>query len=96
MDDNRDAKGLGHGKGYAYPHSFPEHHTGQQYLPTNLLGRVFYKPSTQGYEAEVAERVERWRKAQAAALGYDYPANPPGNKKDAADDTAAADSPRGK
>jgi len=96
MDDNRDAKGLGHGKGYAYPHSFPEHHTGQQYLPSNLLGRVFYKPSGQGYEAEVAERVERWRKAQATALGYDYPANVPGKNEDAANDTAASDSPRGK
>jgi len=73
MDSSRDGRGLGHGKGYQYPHSFPGHHTGQQYLPTALLGKSFYKPSDQGYEAEVAERLERWRKAQAAALGYDYP-----------------------
>ena len=90
MDANRDARGLGHGKGYEYPHSFPEHHTGQQYLPTALLGRVFYKPSDQGYEAGVAERVERWRKAQAAALGYEYP------PRDKENDTPAADPPRGK
>lgn len=90
MDANRDARGLGHGQGYEYPHSFPGHHTGQQYLPTTLLGRVFYKPSDQGYEAEVAERVERWRKAQAAALGYEFSPEDKGN------DTSAADPSRGK
>jgi len=91
MDTNRDAKGLGHGKGYAYPHSFPGHHTGQQYLPTNLLGRVFYNPSDQGYESHVQDRLERWRKAQAAALGYDYPQK---NDKDTAHDAAAPDPAR--
>jgi len=87
MDSSRDGRGLGHGKGYQYPHSFPGHHTGQQYLPTTLLGKSFYKPSDQGYEAEVAERLERWRKAQAAALGYDDPS--PENEHDhsAADTT---------
>ncbi len=90
MDNSRDARGLGHGQGYLYPHSFPEHHTGQQYLPSSMLGRIFYKPSDQGYEAEVVERVERWRKAQAVALGYEYP------PKDTEDDDSAADPPRGK
>jgi putative ATPase len=89
MDSSRDARGLGHGQGYQYPHSFPGHHTGQQYLPTALLGRIFYQPSGQGYEAEVAERLERWRKAQAAALGYNYP---PEEGED--HDDSAADSPR--
>jgi len=69
MDSNRDAKGFGHGKGYQYPHLFPGHFTPQQYLPTNLLGKEFYHPSDQGYESQVAGRVERWRKAQAQALG---------------------------
>ena len=69
MDASRDAKGFGHGQGYQYPHLFPGHFTGQQYLPTNLLGKPFYHPSDQGYEGEVSERVSRWRKAQAQALG---------------------------
>jgi putative ATPase len=30
MDSNRDARGLGHGQGYLYPHGFPEHHVPQQ------------------------------------------------------------------
>ncbi len=73
MDANRDAKGFGHGKGYQYPHMFEGHFTPQQYLPTGLLGTEFYKPSDQGYEAQVSERVARWRKAQAQALGVEKP-----------------------
>jgi len=68
MDDSRDAKGLGHGQGYDYPHDHKDHWTPQQYLPQTVLGRVFYKPSDQGYESEVKERVRRWREAQAQAL----------------------------
>lgn len=68
-DDNRDAKALGHGKGYQYPHSHPEHFLPQQYLPKEILGTYFYNPSNQGYEAAVAERLERWRAAQEKALG---------------------------
>jgi putative ATPase len=83
MDNSRDVRGLGHGKGYQYPHSFPEHFTPQQYLPRELLGNYFYKPSDQGYEAQVAERLARWRAAlQAAGLGE----KPQGN--DHADNSA--------
>jgi putative ATPase len=68
-DKNRDAKALGHGKGYVYPHDEPEHFAPQQYLPREVLGTYFYSPSDQGYEAEVSERLARWRAAQRAALG---------------------------
>ena len=68
MDGNRDANGLGHGQGYDYPHNHDGHWTPQQYLPKTLVGQVFYKPSDQGYEAEVGERLRRWREAQTKAL----------------------------
>jgi putative ATPase len=68
MDANRDAVGLGHGQGYQYPHNFPGHFLPQQYLPTPLLGMHFYKPSDQGYENQVAERLARWQAAQQAVL----------------------------
>jgi putative ATPase len=68
-DANRDAKALGHGKGYQYPHMHPDHYLPQQYLPNPLLGTYFYSPSSQGYEAIVADRLERWREAQRKALG---------------------------
>jgi putative ATPase len=61
-DANRDKEGLGHGKGYKYPHAYREHYTPQQYLPENMQGTYFYEPSGQGYEADVAERLEQWRR----------------------------------
>jgi putative ATPase len=69
QDSNRDAVALGHGKGYQYPHESPDHFLPQQYLPRPLLGTYFYNPSSQGYEAEVADRLARWREAQRQALG---------------------------
>ncbi len=68
QDANRDAAALGHGRGYVYPHELPGHHVGQQYLPKELLGTYFYRPSDQGYEGQVQERLERWREAQRRAL----------------------------
>jgi putative ATPase len=68
QDGNRDAKRLGHGEGYVYPHEKDGHHTGQQYLPTAVLGTYFYSPSEEGYEAAVKDRLARWRAAQEQAL----------------------------
>jgi putative ATPase len=68
MDSNRDSKGFGHGAGYLYPHSFQDHFVPQQYLPDHLLGKNFYKPSDQGFEEQIARRVEQWRKDQAEGL----------------------------
>jgi putative ATPase len=71
-DNNRDAAALGHGKGYVYPHTANDHFTPQQYLPKELLGTYFYKPSSEGYEGEVADRLSRWREAQRKALGITH------------------------
>ncbi len=54
MDSSRDAKGLGHGAGYRYPHEYPNHHVSQQYLPSGVED-VFYQPSEQGYERKIKE-----------------------------------------
>lgn len=69
QDANRDAEALGHGDGYVYPHNEPEHYAPQQYLPKEVLGTYFYTPSNQGYEVDIADRLERWRLAQRKALG---------------------------
>jgi putative ATPase len=68
-DGSRDAKALGHGKGYQYPHNDPDHYLPQQYLPKDLLGTYFYTPSSQGYEQKVDDRLQAWREAQRKALG---------------------------
>jgi putative ATPase len=70
-DDSRDAVGLGHGKGYVYPHMQEGHFTPQQYLPGELLGTYFSRPSEQGYEAQAKQRLEMWREAQRKALGIE-------------------------
>jgi putative ATPase len=58
-DPNVDGKKRGHGKGYLYPHNFPGHFVVQKYLPNH---KVFYKPSDQGYEKDIKERLIAWRK----------------------------------
>ncbi|MBI4731550.1 MAG: AAA family ATPase [Chloroflexi bacterium] len=70
-DNSRDAVALGHGKGYEYPHMQEGHFIPQQYLPKELLGTYFYKPSEQGYEAQAKARLEMWREAQRKALGIE-------------------------
>lgn len=66
-DASRDAKGLGHGEGYLYPHAYRDHWVAQQYLPQALQGRMFYQPSETGFEGTLAEQVRRFREAQLAA-----------------------------
>jgi len=48
----RGAKQLGHGKGYRYPHDFPDHAVEQQYRPPSATGRRYYEPSGQGDDVE--------------------------------------------
>lgn len=50
------AKKLGHGKGYKYPHDYPNHYVKQAYLPKELEGSRYYKPSDQGTEAKISQR----------------------------------------
>ncbi len=71
MDGNRDAAAMGHGKDYVYPHDSEGHFVPQQYLPKRLLGTYFYSPSQEGYEAQVAARLEKWREAQRKALNIE-------------------------
>ena len=46
---------MGHGIGYQYAHDYPNHYVKQQYLPSELGGRVFYRPTDNGYEQEIQE-----------------------------------------
>ncbi len=66
-DASRDKEGFGHGEGYRYPHAFRDHWVAQQYLPEALQGQVYYRPSDQGYERSIRDRVERRREEQLAA-----------------------------
>jgi putative ATPase len=50
----------GYGKGYKYAHDYPGHFVEQQNLPDALRGKQYYSPSNQGYEKEIAARIEAW------------------------------------
>lgn len=50
---------LGHGLGYQYAHDFPNHYVKQQYMPSELEGRVFYKPTENGYEKQIQEYFKK-------------------------------------
>ncbi|MDE6700797.1 MAG: replication-associated recombination protein A, partial [Acetatifactor sp.] len=53
---------LGHGIGYKYAHDYPNNYVEQQYLPYELSGREFYKPSGNGYEVKIQEHMRRIRR----------------------------------
>lgn len=56
-------KKMGYGDGYLYPHDFPGNHVEQSYLPTALRGREYYRPTENGLEKTIRERLMRWRKS---------------------------------
>jgi len=55
-------RNLGYGTGYQYPHDYPDHFIEEEYLPENLRGRIYYRPSEEGFEREIKKRLEYWRK----------------------------------
>lgn len=56
-------KGLGNGGAYRYSHDYPEAVSGQDYLSRPLS---LYHPAAAGAEAQLAERLARWRELKAA------------------------------
>ncbi len=56
---------LGHGIGYLYAHDYPNHYVKQQYLPYELNGREFYRPSGNGYEVKIKEHMKRIKEEAA-------------------------------
>ncbi len=52
---------LGYGKGYQYAHDAPDALVDQEHLPESLKGRTYYRPTDRGLEAEIAQRLARWR-----------------------------------
>ncbi|MBE0448982.1 MAG: replication-associated recombination protein A [Actinobacteria bacterium] len=60
------AKKLGHGKGYKYPHNYPNNYVDEVYLPENLKDKVYYRPTENGYEKAIKERLNGLRKKKDA------------------------------
>ena len=56
---------LGYGKDYQYAHDAEEKVTDMTCLPESLLGRAYYKPTDQGFEARIRQRMEEIRRIKA-------------------------------
>ena len=55
-------KHIGYGQGYKYAHNFEEKVTDMTCLPDNLAGRTYYKPTDEGFEQRLRQRLEEIRK----------------------------------
>lgn len=56
---------MDYGKDYKYAHDFEGHHVkGEQYLPDELKGKIYYEPTDAGYEKIISERLKKWRNGQ--------------------------------
>ena len=55
---------IGYAKGYQYAHDVEEKVTDMTCLPQSLLGRTYYKPTDQGFEARIQRRLEEIRRIQ--------------------------------
>ncbi|WP_333843160.1 replication-associated recombination protein A [Pelomicrobium sp.] len=55
-------KALGYGRAYRYAHDEPEAYAaGENYFPEGMAPQRFYRPSSRGLEARIAERLEHLR-----------------------------------
>ena len=64
-------KELNYGKGYQYAHDTEEKLTNMQCLPDSLLGKCYYRPTEEGFEAKYKERlrqIKEWKRQHGAKI----------------------------
>jgi ATPase related to the helicase subunit of the Holliday junction resolvase len=60
-------KGLGYGKGYQYAHDAEAKITGMRCLPESLHDREYYRPTNEGVEKRIRERLAEIKRLRAAS-----------------------------
>ena len=58
-------KGLGYGQGYQYAHDLEDKVADMQCLPDNLTDRVYYRPTGEGVEKRIRERLEEIKRRRS-------------------------------
>jgi len=58
-------RNIGYGEGYKYAHNFDDKVTDMTCLPDNLAGRNYYKPTDQGFEQRLRQRLDEIRKIKS-------------------------------
>jgi putative ATPase len=59
---------FGYGRGYQYAHDAPEHLTDMPCLPEGLKNRRYYRPTDQGFENKLKEKmkaIDEWKRKRA-------------------------------
>ena len=55
---------MGYGEDYKYSHDFKGNFSEQTYLPADLSDRIYYRPTDNGGEKRIRERLNEWWKAR--------------------------------
>ncbi len=55
---------LGYGREYKYSHDYTGHFVEQQYLPDELKDKIYYRPTQNGREGTIRERLNSWWKSR--------------------------------
>jgi putative ATPase len=55
---------LGYGHNYKYSHNYDKSFVEQQYLPENLKGKTYYRPTDNGEEKTIRARLNSWWKSR--------------------------------
>ena len=58
-------KGLGYGHGYQYAHDVEAKVADMQCLPDNLRGHIYYRPTSEGIEKRIRERMEEIKRLRS-------------------------------
>ena len=69
-------KGVGYGRGYQYAHDYDEKLTDMTCLPDSLASRVYYRPTDQGFEQRLRQRLEEIRKIKTTSPKRVKPSKP--------------------
>ncbi|MFZ0617889.1 MAG: replication-associated recombination protein A [Candidatus Acidiferrales bacterium] len=63
-------KNIGYGKGYQYAHDAEEKVTDMTCLPESLLGRKYFRPTDQGFEARIRQRMAEIARIRGKQPGH--------------------------
>ena len=66
-------KGLGYGKNYQYAHDVEGKVADMQCLPENLRDRIYYRPTSEGIEKRIRERMEEIKRLRSQSAGRASP-----------------------
>ncbi len=89
----RGAEQLGYGRGYLYPHDYPDNYVKQSYLPERLRDARFYDGHGAGQESKLHAHVKRLRAAAEAEPSERGPGSsvPAARSADAPPDAAVSE-----